>query len=191
MNSGIVVVGTDGLTTMTSGRLMMLDVADEIEIELVVERRVDRTGYRAQQKRIAIRSRTDDRLGADVGAATRGIAGRDAPTTIVPSNARRCRTRRQRKPERPRAPAATDRLAPMRSARRPTTRQRLRDARIGDGEVSRVMLHELEHPCPPAIISKSSLNVRFWHKADIPARSTNVRFRGDSVAKLSCSLHLG
>src|SRR6516162_814336 len=71
MNSGIVVVGTDGLTTMTSGRLMMLDVADEIEIELVVERRVDRTGYRAQQKRIAIRSRMDDRLGADVGAATR------------------------------------------------------------------------------------------------------------------------
>src|SRR6516165_6090700 len=61
-------------------------------------------------------------------------------------------------------------------ARRRTTRQRLRDARIGDGEVSRVMLHELEHPCPPAIISKSGLNVRFWHKADIPARSTNVRF---------------
>src|SRR5262249_47537496 len=49
------------------------DVADEIEIELVVERRVDRTGYRAQQKRIAIRSRTDDRLGADVGAATRPV----------------------------------------------------------------------------------------------------------------------
>src|SRR6516225_11817923 len=47
------------------------DVADEIEIELVVERRVDRTGYRAQQKRIAIRSCTDDRLSADVGAATR------------------------------------------------------------------------------------------------------------------------
>src|SRR5215467_614043 len=52
----------------------------------------------------------------------------------------------------------------MRSA----TRRRLRsDARIGDGEVSRVMLHELEHPCPPTIISKSSLNVCFWHKADI------------------------
>src|SRR5215472_6762074 len=30
------------------------DVADEIETELVVERRVDRTGYRAKQKRIAI-----------------------------------------------------------------------------------------------------------------------------------------
>jgi hypothetical protein len=29
------------------------------------------------------------------------------------------------------------------------------------------MLHELEHPCPPTIISKSGLNVRFWHKADI------------------------
>src|SRR3974377_1730840 len=32
------------------------------------------------------------------------------------------------------------------------------------GEVSRVMLHELEHPCPPTIISKSGLNVCFWHK---------------------------
>src|SRR5215472_13949808 len=96
--------------------------------------------------------------------------------------ARRCRTRRQRKPERPRAPAATDRLAPMRSARRPTTRQRLRDARNGDGEVSRVMLHELEHPCPPTIISKSGLNVCFWHKAEITRLSP-------MSAQLAASFH--
>jgi hypothetical protein len=56
-------------------------------------------------------------------------------------------------------------------------RQRLLpDAEIGDGEVSRVMLHEFEHPCPPTIISKSCLNVCFWHKADIPAALSNVRF---------------
>ena len=46
MNSGTVLAGTDGLTTMTSGARHdardRRDVADEIEIELVVERRVDR-----------------------------------------------------------------------------------------------------------------------------------------------------
>src|SRR5215467_2793083 len=69
----------------------------------------------------------------------------------------------------------------MRSA----TRRRLRsDARIGDGEVSRVMLHELEHPCPPTIISKSSLNVCFWHKADI-----GTRLAVSSSSTLSLQLH--
>jgi hypothetical protein len=58
-------------------------------------------------------------------------------------------------------------------------RQRLLpDAEIGDGEVSRVMLHELEHPCPPTIISKSGLNVCFWYKADIQLSAVNVRFWG-------------
>jgi hypothetical protein len=32
------------------------------------------------------------------------------------------------------------------------------------------MLHELEHPCPPTIISRSTLNVCCWHKADILAK---------------------
>jgi len=34
------------------------------------------------------------------------------------------------------------------------------------------------HTAMLAGISYSSANVRFWHKADIPARSTNVRFWG-------------
>jgi hypothetical protein len=40
------------------------------------------------------------------------------------------------------------------------------------------MLHELEHPCPPTIISKSGLNVCFWHLADIQVVVSNVRFWG-------------
>jgi hypothetical protein len=58
-------------------------------------------------------------------------------------------------------PAAPQRLLP--------------DAEIGDGEVSRVMLHKLEHPCPLAIISKSGPNVRYWHKADVAAVLNDVR----------------
>jgi hypothetical protein len=41
-----------------------------------------------------------------------------------------------------------------------------------------VMLHELEHPCPPTIIRKSGLNVCFWHKADILVATRNVRSWG-------------
>src|SRR5262249_29106140 len=49
------------------------DVADKIEIELFVERRIDRVCRCDQEKRVAIRGRTHDRLGADVGAATRPV----------------------------------------------------------------------------------------------------------------------
>jgi hypothetical protein len=67
----------------------------------------------------------------------------------------------------------------MRREARQAARQRLLlDAEIACVEVSRVMLHELEHPCPPTIIPKSSLNVCFWHKADMPKVSSDVRFRG-------------
>jgi hypothetical protein len=72
-----------------------------------------------------------------------------------------------------------NRFAHSRSATGPTARQRPRPgAEIGGGEVSRMMLHELEHPCPPTIISKSSLNVCFWHKADILVVFSDVRFWG-------------
>ena len=76
----------------------------------------------------------------------------------------------------------------MRREAWPAARPRLlTDVEIGDGEVSRVMLHELEHPCPPTIISKSSLNVCFWHKADITARLINVRFWGKAdIGLISC-----
>ena len=49
------------------------DVANEIEIELVVERRVDRVRRIGQQERIAVRGRAHDRLGADVATGTRPV----------------------------------------------------------------------------------------------------------------------
>src|SRR5215467_3314640 len=65
------------------------------------------------------------------------MAGRAVPTTIGPSDVRRYRFRLLRGQRRPSAPAATDRLAPARSATRSAARQRPRpDAEICDGEVS-------------------------------------------------------
>ena len=49
------------------------DVADEIEIELVVERRVDRVRCGDIQERIAIRGRTHDRLGGNVAPRARSV----------------------------------------------------------------------------------------------------------------------
>src|SRR5262249_2374509 len=61
-----------------------------------------------------------------------------APTAIERSSARRCRVLRQRQSLRSSAPAASDRLAPRRSATEPAPRQhRLPDAENFGGEVSR------------------------------------------------------
>ncbi len=49
------------------------DVADEIETELVVKCRVDRVHRSYQEERVAVRSRTHDRLGTDVGAGARPV----------------------------------------------------------------------------------------------------------------------
>src|SRR5215467_12366430 len=49
------------------------DVANEIEIELVVQRRVDRVVAPGHEQRIAVRRCARDRLGADIGAATRPV----------------------------------------------------------------------------------------------------------------------
>ena len=49
------------------------DVADEIEIELVVERRVDRVVELTSEQRIAVRRRAHDRLGGDIAASTRPV----------------------------------------------------------------------------------------------------------------------
>src|SRR6516164_2899831 len=103
------------------------------------------------------------------------MVGRGAPTGIDRSTARRCRRRRQPESRRSIAPAAMDRFAPRQSATRPAARRHQRpDARNSGGEVSRVMLHELEHPCPPTIISKSSLNVCFWHGAAMRGDPVNA-----------------
>ena len=49
------------------------DVADEIEIELVVERRVDRVRRTDQEQRVAVRGRAHDRLGGDIAAGARPV----------------------------------------------------------------------------------------------------------------------
>src|SRR5262245_49857928 len=49
------------------------DVADEIEIEVVVERRVDRVRRSRQEERVAVRRRLHDRLGTDIAAGTRPV----------------------------------------------------------------------------------------------------------------------
>jgi hypothetical protein len=65
MNSGTVLAGTDGLTTMTKGRLMI--------IEFVVEGRIDRVRRTYDQERIAVWRRPHDRLGANIVAATGAV----------------------------------------------------------------------------------------------------------------------
>jgi len=49
------------------------DVADEIETELVVERRVDGLARTDQEKRVAVRRRPHRRLGGDVAAGARPV----------------------------------------------------------------------------------------------------------------------
>jgi hypothetical protein len=49
------------------------DVADEIEIEFVVERRIDGVRRGRQKQRVAVRWCLHDRLGADIAAATRPV----------------------------------------------------------------------------------------------------------------------
>ena len=46
------------------------DVADEIEVEFVVERRVGRVGAPDHEQRVSVCGRAHDRLGTDVGTAT-------------------------------------------------------------------------------------------------------------------------
>src|SRR5262245_27789313 len=49
------------------------DVAEKNEIELVVERRVDRGRWRSQRERIAVGRRTHDRFGTNIGARARPV----------------------------------------------------------------------------------------------------------------------
>ena len=74
------------------------DVLDEIELERLVERRIDGVGLRDPEQRVAVRRSLHDGLGGDIGAgAGRGfrprIAGRAFPTATGRSAGRRCRTR--------------------------------------------------------------------------------------------------
>ena len=49
------------------------DVADEIEVELFIERRVDCIRRADQEQRIAVRGRAHDRLGGDIAASARPV----------------------------------------------------------------------------------------------------------------------
>ena len=77
MNSGTVLAGNDGLhhhdVWHAADARDRRDVADEIEIELVVERRVDRVVASDQKERIAVRRRAHDRLGGDIAAGARPV----------------------------------------------------------------------------------------------------------------------
>src|SRR5262249_26537192 len=107
------------------------------------------------------------------------------------SGARRYRMHYQQGSQQLNAPTALGRFAHPRSATGSAARQRPRPgAEIAGGEVSRVMLHEFEHSCPPTIISKSSLNVCFWHKADTTRLSSMSAFGGIADITRSAEFHL-
>ncbi len=49
------------------------DAANKVEIEFLVERGVDRIRYGGKQKRVSVRGRVHDGLGADVAASSRPV----------------------------------------------------------------------------------------------------------------------
>jgi hypothetical protein len=49
------------------------DVANEIEIEIVVKRRIDRVRRTDQEQRVTVRRRENDRLGGDIAACARPV----------------------------------------------------------------------------------------------------------------------
>jgi hypothetical protein len=49
------------------------NIANKIEIELVVQRRVDRVVAPGHEQRIAVRRCAHDRLGADIAAGSRSV----------------------------------------------------------------------------------------------------------------------
>ncbi len=69
MNSAGFLAGTLGLTSITFGTRMKpsdrRDIADEIEVQVLVKRGVDAVGRIDQQQRVAVGRRVDDGFGAD------------------------------------------------------------------------------------------------------------------------------
>src|SRR5262249_49559149 len=49
------------------------DIADEIEVELIVKRYIDRVWSSRQEQRVTVRGRTRDRLGADIASRARPV----------------------------------------------------------------------------------------------------------------------
>src|SRR5215471_15514643 len=77
MNSGTVLAGNEGLTSITPAVRERLatggDVPDEIEAEVFIERCVDRVEGARHQKRMAVRRRAHDRLGGDIAAGAGAV----------------------------------------------------------------------------------------------------------------------
>src|SRR5262249_5527090 len=58
-------------------------VANEIELQIIIERRVDRIGEAGEQQRIAVGGRTHDRLGGDISAGAWPVLDDDLLTKPV------------------------------------------------------------------------------------------------------------
>jgi hypothetical protein len=73
----MVLAGNDGCTAMTLGHVVdgrdWRDVAEEIEIQLFVERRINRVRCTDQQEHISVGWRAHDRLGGDIAAGSRTV----------------------------------------------------------------------------------------------------------------------
>src|SRR6266436_312661 len=70
---GAILGGIMKVTAIPQDSCDRRDVADEIEIEFVVERRVDRVRRACQEQRVAVRRRLHDRLGTDIAGGTRSV----------------------------------------------------------------------------------------------------------------------
>ena len=77
MNSGTVLAGTEGLTSITLGTRTMPATGAmsrmKLKLSFFIEGRVDRTGSSHEEKRVAIRRRTNNRLGGDIGGRAGAI----------------------------------------------------------------------------------------------------------------------
>src|SRR5215831_10963067 len=72
MNSATVAAGTDGFTSMTNGKSTRgnrRDVAQDVEGQRGIERRVDCVGGGDEQQRVAVGRRIDRGLRREIGAA--------------------------------------------------------------------------------------------------------------------------
>ena len=131
------------------------NVTDEIESEVVVNRRIERVRGSNQEQRIAVRRCGRDDFSADIAACARPVIDDDRSAEPL---RKRCTYKARdnvgretgRISRRPNAPAVSDSLLPVRCAKRSVAWLRLRrDARIVCEVVSWRCPDELE--CPPQI----------------------------------------
>ena len=59
------------------------DIADEIEVEFLIERRVGRVRRRSQQEGVAVGGRPHDRLGRDIGGVSRSAFDHKRPAGAI------------------------------------------------------------------------------------------------------------